>query len=411
MKLKQLIYVFLVGAVMASCSNDELENNLMSSSNEISFRAVTNNASRATIITPENITTTDFSVYAFAEDGSAYMGVIDETYYWNGTYIDYDTEQGVWDYVVPENKRYWPNSTDLDFYAVSPATIEYGLRTNYGWCFTATKQQIVYSPSDEYGNDNTNPAYNYKNVDVMYAIAQGKNKTNCPDGVVNLKFHHALSQVMFQAKTELPSMKVELKSLKICNIHLSGTFTLPSTDVQATKENWTPNGSDSDQGAGSSESTVALAEGDKGASIGQSSGTGKGVVYAVNKANIVVNHDGNNAVTDINTTQPMLVVPQALTAWTVVNEDKTKYDADNNFHTYLMIECNILQNGEYLVGSADKVGEIYVPFGPTWEPGKRYTYTLIFGGGYDDNGNKLLTPITFNASCDPWETSSADINL
>lgn len=404
MELKNLIHVALLGAIMASCSNNELDNNLMSPSNEISFRAVSNKASRATIITPDNVTSTDFSVYAYTNDGSAYMGTNDEALNWNGTYIDYDDVQGVWDYVTPANKRYWPNSTDLNFYAVSPTTMEDALRTNYGWKFTSSKQQIEYCTSDEYGN--TNPLYNYSNIDVMYAIAQNKNKTNCPDGVVNLKFHHALAQVMFQAKTELTSMKVELKSLKICNLHISGTFTLPSTeDEQATKDNWTLKGSDATQGA---ESTVALAEGEQ---TGEQQQTGKGVLYAVNNANIVVNHDGNNEITDINTEKPMMVIPQALTAWTVTGDDKSKYDADNNFHSYLMIECNILQNGEYLVGSADEVGEIYIPFAPTWQPGKRYTYTLTFGGGYDDNGNKVLTPITFKATCDSWEASAADVDL
>lgn len=403
MKLKTLIHVALLGAIMASCSNDELENNLMSPSNEISFRAVSNKASRANIITPDNITTTDFSVYAYTEDGSAYMGTNDKDLYWNGVYIDYNTENGVWDYVTPSNKRYWPNSTDLNFYAVSPATVEYALRSNYGWMFSASEQQIAYCASDEYGKVSTNPLYNYSNIDVMYAIAQGKNKTNCPDGVVNLKFHHALAQVMFQAKTEMPSMQVELKSLKICNLHISGTFTLPSTDVQATKDNWTLKGSEATQG---SESTVALAEGEQ---TGDQQQTGKGIQYAVNEANIVVNHDGNNAITDINTKKPIMVIPQTLKAWTVTGEDKTKEQADINFTSYLMIECNILQNGEYLVGSADKVGEIYVPFGPTWQPGKRYTYTLTFGGGYDDQGDKVLTPITFEASCDVWEEKSEDV--
>lgn len=61
-----------------------------------------------------------------------------------------------------------------------------------------------------------------------------------------------------------------------------------------------------------------------------------------------------------------------------------------------------MQNGVYLVGAADKYKTLYVPFQTTWEPGKRYVYTLIFGGGYTDQGEQILTPINFTASADEW---------
>ena len=57
---------------------------------------------------------------------------------------------------------------------------------------------------------------------------------------------------------------------------------------------------------------------------------------------------------------------------------------------------------EFMCGSANAYGTIYVPFGASWEPGKRYIYTLIFGGGYDAEGDEILKPIEFDAETTDW---------
>ena len=47
-----------------------------------------------------------------------------------------------------------------------------------------------------------------------------------------------------------------------------------------------------------------------------------------------------------------------------------------------------------------------------WKPGKRYIYTLIFGGGYDDQGEPILSPITFNAATADWvDAAGTDVNI
>lgn len=43
-------------------------------------------------------------------------------------------------------------------------------------------------------------------------------------------------------------------------------------------------------------------------------------------------------------------------------------------------------------------------------PGKRYVYTLIFGGGYDSDGKAILTPINFDAAVENWKDGDHDIN-
>lgn len=60
--------------------------------------------------------------------------------------------------------------------------------------------------------------------------------------------------------------------------------------------------------------------------------------------------------------------------------------------------------------TATEFEKLYVPFEADWQPGKRYVYTLIFGGGYTKNGNPVLTPINFTADTQPWVNENKDIN-
>lgn len=129
----------------------------------------------------------------------------------------------------------------------------------------------------------------------------------------------------------------------------------------------------------------------------------------VKNANITVN--SNTEATDITTNTPMLNIPQTLTAWTVSAPNKSKLEADNAKQCYLEISCKIRQSGAYLLGSASEYKTIYVPFGDTWEQGKRHIYTLIFGGGYDDQGEAVLNPIQFDAETTGWVDADKDVNV
>ena len=43
--------------------------------------------------------------------------------------------------------------------------------------------------------------------------------------------------------------------------------------------------------------------------------------------------------------------------------------------------------------------------------GKRHIYTLIFGGGYDDQGEAVLNPIQFDAETTGWVDADKDVNV
>lgn len=347
-----------------------------STQNAIGFHVVGNQAeTRATPITPSNLTNTDFDVFAFTAGGTAFMGKVDTQYEHDGVQIKYKDNK--WDYANPSDLRYWPTEA-LDFYAFNPGTVSDDMKMNYMWEVSGSSQKISYTCIDEYGATTTKKNNNY---DVMYAIAKGQTK-NINNGTVKFNFKHILSQVVFKAKTQYANMQVDIKEIKIHNIKFGGTFTLPADN-------------DGTNGEGSWSSTDL---------------SDPNALTVVKDANITVN--GNNTeATDISTNTPMLNIPQTLTTWTVSAPNKTKKEADDAKQCYLEITCKIQQAGVYQLGSASEYGTIYVPFGGTWDAGKRYIYTLIFGGGYNDEGEAMLSPIQFNAETTNWVDEATESNV
>ena len=147
MKTKHYLLSALASmALVSGCSDNELAS--VETSQEktpIGFHTVGSQmGSRATIINQGNITTTDFKVYAFTNDGTAFMGNTDTELGYNGVEIKYNN--GKWDYVNTGDLKYWPGTvTPLNFYAVNPFTFDEDLTTLYCWQINKDKQQISYN--------------------------------------------------------------------------------------------------------------------------------------------------------------------------------------------------------------------------------------------------------------------------
>lgn len=376
MKKSTVMLGAIFGALLMGCSDEEIANVETSSRNAIGFNVLSNAAeTRATPTTPDNLKNTDFDVFAFTGDGTAFMGKVDTEFGHDGVNIVYNN--GKWDYKNASDLRYWPTGA-LDFYAFNPGTVSEDMMMNYMWEASGTVQKISYTCIDEYGA-NTGHA----NYDVMYAMAKGQTK-DMNNGIVKFNFKHILSQVVFKAKTQYDNMQVDIDMIKIHNVKMGGFFTLPATA----------------DGTGSWSDPADLPS--------EVSGLGKFTV--VKDVNITVK--SNTIATDISTTTPMLNRPQELTAWKVSETaTKSKLEADNAKQCYLEIACKIRQSGAYLLGSASEYKTIYVPFGDTWVAGKRHIYTLIFGGGYNDQGEAVLNPIQFDAETTGWVDADKDVNV
>lgn len=368
-------------ALLSACSSDnELANVETTANNAIGFHVVGNKAeTRANIInTTEDLKKTDFNVFAYKNnngaDGDIFMGDNGLDHGLNGVTIKYQNEK--WDYANPADLHYWPKDGSLNFYAVSPATITEGVNT-YSWDIQKETKTIKYFCFDEY-----NRTDGKGNPDVMYAIKKDQTQST-QAGKVNLIFKHILSQVVFQAKTVNSDMEVYIKEIKIKNFKLGGTFTIP-TD---------------------------------GSSPSQSSWSSMGEVFKFKPFTVITKTDADpikikgTEATEISNDKPMLFAPQSLTGWDVA-QHKTTDDADTNGESYLIINCKIKQKNDYLHGTETQYKELYVPFGTSWDPGKRYIYTLIFGGGYDKDGHSILQPINFEATAEAWtNVAGSNINI
>lgn len=378
MKIGKILAMAAVATVFASCSNEEeLANVGKSESNAIRFAGVSGlSDTRTTPIGTLNLTSTNFDVMAFmSSDNALFMG---------GKHVAGASDHGVkivyktsaWDYDDPDNVAYWPTSGNVDFYAVSPAITDDLVHQGFAYDMTSTAKTITYATVDEYNSTGTNH-------DVMYAVTKGRNKENNGTMPVQMNFKHILSQVVFKAKTTSSILEVDVKSVKIHNFVHSGTFTLPAGEPAMS--DWKP--SPAAKGA----YTVKL-----------------------NAANVKTNNAVVN-LSDMNS--PMMLIPQKLTKWSTYSAGAavSKLEADNAIECYLEISMKLKQNDSYLIGSAAEYKTVYVPFDNAtgWEPGKRYIYTLIFGGGYDDQGEPILSPITFNAATVDWADASAgaDVNF
>ncbi len=375
MKIGKILAVAAVATVFASCSNEEeLANVGKSESNAIRFAGVSGlSDTRTTPIGTLNLTSTNFDVMAFmSSDNALFMG---------GKHVAGASDHGVkivyktsaWDYDDPDKVAYWPTSGNVDFYAVSPAITD-DVVHRFAYDMTSAAKTITYATVDEYNSPGTNH-------DVMYAVTKGRNKENNGTMAVQMNFKHILSQVVFKAKTTSSILEVDVENVKIHNFVHGGTFTLP--EGEPAMSNW---------------SLSPVAEG--------------AYTVKLNAANVVT----KNTVVDLSDmNSPLMLIPQQLKKWSTYSAGAavSMHEANTKKECYLEISMKLKQNDSYLIGSATAYKTVYVPFdnGTGWEPGKRYIYTLIFGGGYDDNGEPILSPITFNAVTTNWvDATGADVN-
>ena len=376
MKFGKILAVAVVATVFAICSNEEeLANVGKSESNAIRSAGISGlSDTRTTPIDTHNLTSTNFDVMAFmSSDNTLFMGgkhvsgVSD-----HGVKIVYNTS--AWDYDDKDKMAYWPTVGDVDFYAVSPAITDDLVLQGFVYDMTSAAKTISYSTVDEYNSKGTNH-------DVMYAVTKGRNKKNNGTMPVQMNFKHILSQVVFKAKTTSSILEVDVENVKIHNFVHSGTFTLPAGEPAMSDWKLSP--------AAKGAYTVKL-----------------------NAANVKTKNAVVN-LSDMNS--PLMLIPQKLTKWSTYSAGTAVSipEADKAKECYLEISMKLKQNDSYLIGSAAEYKTVYVPFDNAtgWEPGKRYIYTLIFGGGYDDQGEPILSPITFDAATADWADASADVNF
>ena len=279
-----------------------------------------------------------------------------------GEHVSKD-ETGVW---RTEVTHWWPKEwLTVDFYAQYPVSVpDIELTRNTDAAGDYIYKGVPYSSYP--GEDVTDMLYAFKSTNRR--VVQATN------GTVTLDFRHALSQLLFRGivSEENPNWVVTVKDLSIHHVYASGKFDIGREDFKASSM---ANPRDYDLTMNGSTPIVVT-------------GTEESI-----------------ALTD--PTQPQMMLGQKLNPWNI--------EAGETIATttgcYLELDLYIYRmRGEerdellgYMDGDNIVYKKAYVPFAPEWHSGKIHTYTLVFGGGYDENGQPNIVPITIQTEITAWD--------
>ncbi len=431
--------------LMASCAKDEVVS-VNRDGDEIAFNVVSNASTRANtasggVYCNNNLPST-FYVWATTADNDVTYIEGDKVVYRkiNTSQADRQTRMrvqqnmGVW---ANTCLRYWPGDRSLNFYAsvnaLSDATNEeYDENYKFKWNNGAPQVEIKV-PEDVASQK-----------DLLFAVKKEQNK-DLNEGLVNLNFRHALSQVVFTAKNPSPHLYVKIEGISIHNVMSQNTFTYPSinTDVNidghATSQTGSVLGSLDDPEESTTPTETPTPDENSWGTWGVANTP---TAYSIELTTPVIFEKGDPNAASVSLSGPksykvgdldknveydvnaMLLLPQTSTAW----DPKTVAQPLGNTTagTYILVKCliyNIAGTELDLEGTdgakdvcvwgkeeADgtyTAKEVAIPVELDWKSGKKYIYNFVFGvtGGYDPEDpdpDKDLVPIDFEITVDEF---------
>lgn len=388
--MKKCFFGAIAVLALASCSNEKVVE--LSQDQEIKFTATAGKAlSRANDgycnkSLPANI----YLSAAYTTDGSTYV-----QYFKNDAFKLNSGKE----YISSGSVRYWPELTNanqkLKFFATTATTpgdpnpIDIAAPA---WVTGNTGMTLKdYTVGTTVANQH----------DLLYAVTEVTSKPT--DGLQEINFRHALSQIEFRAKNENTNIRVEICGVKVVNVNNKGTFTFSeSTDLNIPQHDYT--------GADAANKGVWSALADK-------------KTYGVTFGPVEVKAAGTELTTENDASKEysantMYLIPQAIVPW---NKDDHAKPTDENTNTYFLVTAKIWNiagdswtaNDVILWGSGESMKatgakDIAIPAAAvTWAPGKRYVYTFVFttdgnGGTDPGTGDEVLTPIRLDVTVDDF---------
>ena len=372
MKKTPLFLTALSVMALASCSNDEPVSVRQATNEEISFRP--GMGTRATETTNANLS--KIYVTAFTED-STYASHTDR--YASGLSTNLYFENAEFDkgadsfFTAAQGKRYdWLQDNQIiKFFSYSPSQDELGadVTAKEG---TSGLTLVNFSVAD------TIP----EQVDFITAYASGKKSENETTGV-ELTFDHRLSQIELRAKSESDTYTYKVKGARIGHVQYMGSFDFNTNEW--TLDEW----HDTQSYLTACDETTLTAE-----PVSLMGASGNAMLMPQKLTEWDYHGDPDNA---------------ARGAYLSVLVQVTR--TDNGFQVYPFAnETEITRNNVRQYGWAS------IPLSGTWEPGKKYIYTLDFsnGGGHVDPddpypGNPVIGgEIKFTVKVNDWVDANAD---
>ena len=366
--MKRIIFGAMAATALLSCSKEQvLETN--QNGNEISFSIETDNQTKAYEVYSQSNLMNEFTVRATYNNGT-----INKWYY-----TDVVTRNGSsW---IGKDTHYWSYDGTHDFYACVNGAMTVG--------DTPEPPQIVdFSPSTDVSEQ----------VDLLYAVTGNMTRE---DETVPLKFRHALSQIEFRAKNTNEKLHVIIKGVTVGNTITMATFTFPSAE-------------------------------DVYGCVADTPGTWSyGIPYSIGSYSVTVNGEEGinipNTPVDLTISsnnyfaKSMLLIPAATLDEDIVGPywDVESFGTPplspgqplDDCCSYLAVNCEIY-NIEGTTFNPDTDVKLYsgdaiISARFTWEQGKKYIYTFVFGDGscgQTPDGDPVLVPVRYQIEVDDFDT-------
>lgn len=409
---KNFFYVALSALALVACTNDEVVD--VNPGKTVEFSATTGKMTRSGVETTTN-TITDFKVWAY-QNGKV-DGVVEDGGLFFETVVT--KENGEWTY-NNGNPYFWPEYTNpyFNFYSISPLPDEVNL---FEGGIDMENHKISFGLTNMVDDV---PA----GVDLLYAVNTNVTKeTN--NGVVDVNFRHALSQVVFKVKNTNPNLKVEVNAISIVRAKDFGVLTLPTLTTKTTNINEVYGTWDELDILDPNEVSYGIRRPQKSVEI-------TNAVYEVEDRVIL---EGETAAVDFEgyykprniDHKSLFMIPQTFTPSPVVDGKMNLTEG-----TYFAIDCVIFQKinnvwniqwgdvenlaGPGIIPSKTVAIPACKPEGYTWQAGKKYVYTIVFGDGAgfvgddptDEEAEPTLIPITFDVTVDEFQDGgSYDVDL
>lgn len=354
---------YLMGAALltlGSCTNEINEEGFVDKANTISFNAYSNKTRTYTggDVDISVMKTGSFGVVGYKNsDNTLYLGSTTKA-----TEQVWNEKKNAWDYKNEKDKKYWPSGS-MDFFAYFPYS-------DGGATFATTKTDAA--PVMTIKSDNANQ-------DVLFSYIKDRTQTD----LVHLYFYHALSKIKsVEIQVAAPDIEVSVSNIEILNSYTKGNIKVDNTGVATYSNGNTPR------------------------SVGFS--TAKKInSQTAEKDRVLFDNDENAYLFATNTTEHDKVKGTGQTMWNGTKDALNGGKLSESKFICMKLTGKVklhhtdTDNDEYLVGSAEADGVMYIPLRGNsansadiseFLAGRRYIYKIVMSSnvGYKDNGDPIM---------------------
>ena len=383
--MKKLGYLMGVALLtLVSCTNEINEEGFVDKANTISFNAYSNKTRADYTSGDVDISvmkTGSFGVVGYKNsDNNLYLGSTTKA-----TEQVWNEKKNAWDYKNEKDKKYWPSGS-MDFFAYFPYSDD-------GATFATTKTDAA--PVMTIKSDNANQ-------DVLFSYIKDRTQTD----LVHLYFYHALSKIKsVEIQVAAPDIEVSVSNIEILNSYTKGNIKVDNTGVATYSDGTTPR------------------------SFGFSPAKTINSQTAENNR-VLFDNTANAYLFATNTTEHDKVKGTGQTMWNGTKDALNGGKLSESSFICMKLTGKVklhhteTDNDEYLVGSANADGVMYIPLRGNsansadiseFLAGRRYIYKIVMSSnvGYKDNGDPImLSYIKFGVNqVYDWSDVTVTINL